>query len=174
MKMMILSKTSHLPLFALFTLMMISAKCAAQNRYTGYEYDLNYDDYYEFKYTREYKEEGNIYTTIYKIFHPTKKQHIYTITAVHYKSEKRIKVNVDKAGGGIFAHINDEEITYDNPSLKPFGFRGSVGVLGGSRVPNQLKVKFISGKYENINVANVNSTSSGSNNFYFFVLDDVK
>lgn len=154
------------------TLVLFMTSAYSQTKYTGYEYDLNTDDYYPFKYTREYKEEGDIFKTIYKIYHPTKGHHAFTVTATHYKSEKKVKVDVEDAGGGIFAHINDEETTYETPSMEAFGFRGSVGALGGNRVPNQLMVKFVSNKYENVKVVHINASEPGTSNFYFYVLDE--
>ena len=147
-------------------------KTFGQTKYTGYQYVMNDDDYYSFKYTREYKEEGNVYTTIYKIYHPTKGYHTIKITATHYKFENKVKVDVKDAGGGIFAHINDEETTYETASMEPFGFRGTVGALGGNRVPNQLMVKFVSNKFENVKVVHVNGTEPGTDNFIFYVLDE--
>lgn len=154
------------------TLILFMTNAYSQTKYTGYEYDLNTDDYYPFKYTREYKEEGDIFKTIYKIYHPTKGHHAFTVTATHYKSEKKVKVDVEDAGGGIFAHINDEETTYETPSMEAFGFRGSVGALGGNRIPNQLMVKFVSNKYENVKVVHINASEPGTSNFYFYVLDE--
>lgn len=154
------------------SLVLFMTNAYSQTKYTGYEYDLNTDDYYSFKYTREYKEDGDIYKTIYKIYHPTKGHHAFTVTATHYKSEKKVKVDVEDAGGGIFAHINDEETTYETPSMEAFGFRGSVGALGGNRVPNQLMVKFVSNKYENVKVVHINASEPGTSNFYFYVLDE--
>lgn len=143
-----------------------------QTKYTGYQYVVNQDDYYSFKYTREYKEEGNVYTTIYKIYHPAKGHHVITITATHDKSQKEVKVDIENAGGGIFAHINDENSSYDIASLEPFGFRGAAGALGGSRVPNQLLVKFVSKNFENVKVIHVNGTEPGTSNFVYYVLDE--
>lgn len=154
------------------SLVLFMTNAYSQTKYTGYEYDLNTDDYYPFKYTREYKEEGDTFITIYKIYHPTKGHHAFTVTATHYKSEKKVKVDVEDAGGGIFAHINDEETTYETPSMEPFGFRGTVGALGGNRVPNQLMVKFVSNKYENVKVVHINASEPGTSNFYFYVLDE--
>jgi len=163
----ILTKTVFTVLLTVFL-----TNAYSQTKYTGYQYVLNSDDYISFKYTREYKTVGENYVTIYKIYHPTKGHHAFTITATHYKADKKVKVDVDDAGGGIFAHINSEETTYDSASLEPFGFRGSVGALGGNRVPNQLMVKFVSNKFENVKVVHVNATEPGTNNFYFYVLDE--
>jgi len=154
------------------TLVLFMTSAYSQTKYTGYEYDLNTDDYYPFKYTREYKEEGDVFKTIYKIYHPTKGHHAFTVTATHYKSEKKVKVDVEDAGGGIFAHINDEETTYETPSMEAFGYRGTVGALGGNRVPNQLMVKFVSNKYQNVKVVHINASEPGTSNFYFYVLDE--
>src|SRR4051812_27316243 len=95
----------------------------SQTKYTGYEYDLNSDKHVAFKFTKEYKTVGIDFTTIYKIYHPTKGNHVYTITATHYKESKKVKVELEAAGGGVFAHINSEETEYKTPSLDPFGFR---------------------------------------------------
>lgn len=154
------------------TLVLFITNANSQTKYTGYEYDLNTDDYYPFKYTREYKEDGDVYKTIYKIYHPTKGHHAFTVTATHFKSEKKVKVDVEDAGGGIFAHINDEETTYETPSMEAFGFRGTVGAMGGDRVPNQLMVKFVSNKYENVKVVHINASEPGTSNFFFYVLDE--
>jgi len=166
-KISILTKTVFTVLLTVFL-----TSAYSQTKYTGYQYVLNSDDYISFKYTREYKTVGENYVTIYKIYHPTKGHHAFTITATHYTADKKVKVDVEDAGGGIFAHINSEETTYETPSLEPFGFRGSVGALGGKRVPNQLMVKFVSNKFENVKVVHVNATEPGTNNFYFYVLDE--
>ena len=144
----------------------------SQIKFTGYQYNLNSDEYISFKYTREYKAVGENYSTIYKIYHPTNGHHAFTITATHYKADKKVKVDVEEAGGGIFAHMNSEETTYNSPSLEPFGFRGSVGALGGKKVPNQLMVKIVNNKYGNVKVVHVNATEPGTDNFSFYILDE--
>lgn len=155
-----------------FLLVVFMTNAYSQTKFTGYQYVLSSNDFISFKYTREYKTVGEQYVTIYKIYHPTKGYHAFTVTATHIKSDKKVKVDVEDAGGGVFAHINSEETTYKTPSLEPFGFRGDVGALGGKRVPNQLMVKFASNKYDNVKVVHVNATEPGSNNFYFYVLDE--
>lgn len=156
----------------MISLVLISGNTFSQTKFTGYEYVMSDDDYYPFKYTREYKEDGDTYKTIYKIYHPTKGHHAITVTATHTKSDNKVVVDIEEAGGGLFAHMNKEETTYDTPSMEPFGFRGDIGLLGGTRVPNQLMVKFVSNKFENIKVVHVNATSSGTSNFIFYVLDE--
>lgn len=144
----------------------------SQAFYTGYEYVLNDNDFYPFKYTRSYSGSGNEFVTTYTIYHPTKGYAAYTVTATHFKTERKVVVSIDDAGGGLLAHINSEETTYETPSLTSFGFRGAVGALGGNRVPNQLYVKFVSEKFENVKVIHVNATEPGSNDFIFYVLDE--
>lgn len=145
-----------------------------QTFHKGYVYHLGYDDYYPFKYTREYQEEENIYTTIYKLYHPQKGSHNYTITAVHDKLKKNVKVDIEKIGGGIFfSEIREEETSYEVASMKPFGFRGNIGVLGGNKVPNQLMVKFVSNKYENVKIVHVFGTPKVTpDDWYFYILDE--
>src|SRR5690606_33455923 len=92
----------------------------SQTKYTGYYYSVNLDDYTSFKYTREYKENGEVYETIYKIYHPTKGFHTYTVIAKHLKSEKKVTVRSENAGGGNFSLLNEEETTYDYPSMEFF------------------------------------------------------
>ena len=143
----------------------------AQKYYTGYQYTVNSDEVIKFKYTREYIEEEDLYTTIYKIYDLDKGKHAITVTAVHYKPEKRVVVEVEDASGGFFSDMNKEETTYEEPSSEPFGFRGSIGALIGKKVPNQLKVKFVSEKYENIKVMDIMSLREYGT-YQFLVLDD--
>ena len=148
-----------------------AAQAQSQTKYTGYQYSVNHDAYYEFKYTREYEEGRDTYTTVYKIYHPTKGRHIITITAVHNKPNKKIKVDIETPGGGILARIRSEEISYEVASIEPFGRRGTLGVLGGNRVPNHLMVRFVSHRYENIKVFHIYGTEPGSANPIFYVLN---
>lgn len=101
-----------------------------QTLYTGYQYVMNNDAFYAFKYSRAYSETGDDFVTTYTIYESTKGYAYITITATHHKSTKNVEVSVDDANGGIFSNINSEETTYDTPSLQPFGFRGDIGVLG--------------------------------------------
>lgn len=153
-------------------LTMFQNESFAQNILYGYQYNLNTDENTKFKYTRDYSESGDEYVTTYKIYHPTKGYHAITVTATHKKAEKKVIVKVEYATGGIFSDICTEETTYEEPSIKPFGFRGAVGAIGGNRVPNQLKVKFVSTKYENVKVLHVNGTVTGRSDFTFYVLDE--
>lgn len=116
---------------------------------TGYQYLMSKNDFTSFKYSRILSAFGDNFITKYKIYHPVTGKYFLTITATHYKSEKKVEVVVEDANGGIFSDINKEETTYEIPTLAPFGFRGAVGGLGGKKVPNQLAVKFTNAKFEN-------------------------
>lgn len=144
----------------------------AQNFLYGYQYDMNTDNYTKFEYTRSFSGSGDEYTTTYNIYHPTKGYHAVTVTAIHKVSEKKIIVNVRFATGGLLSDICTEETTYDIPALEPFGFRGLIAEFGGSRVPNQLMVKFVSTKYENVKVMHVNGSIPSESEFIFYVLDE--
>lgn len=155
------------------TLILFVTNAYSQKKYTGYAYMLNSDDYVAIKYKRAYSGSGDEFVTKYTIYHPTKGYAWVTITATHNRADKTVKISVDDTNEGIFSHINDEETTYETPSLKAFGFRGSVGALEGKRVPNQLLVKFISNKFENVKVVHVlGSEKSDFDNTMYFVLDE--
>lgn len=145
----------------------------SQTKFTGYAYLLSSNEYVPLKYTRAYSGSGNEFVTKYTIYHPKKGYAWMTVTATHNKTDKSVNVSIDDTNDGIFSHIHDEKTTYETPSLQPFGFRGSVGALGGKRTPNQLMVKFVSNKYENVKVVHVwGSDVSDFNNTYFFILDE--
>lgn len=159
----------------LFTisLLLLMTNTYSQTKFTGYAYVLNSDDYVAIKYTRAYSGLGDEFVTKYTIYHPTKGYAWITVTATHNIATKTVKVSVDDTNESIFSHINDEKATYETPSLEPFGFRGTVGALGGKRVPNQLMVKFVSNKFENVKVVHVlGSEKSDFNNTMYFVLDE--
>jgi hypothetical protein len=137
----------------------------------GYQYVLNSDKIYAFDYTRNFKKVGNKYLTIYNIYDPSNRKHLYVITATHTKEDKHVSIDVNEANNSVFANLNTEETNYENFSLKSFGFRGSIGELGGDKVPNQIEVKFASTNYDYVKVVNVNGTSPGTNDFIFFILD---
>jgi len=138
---------------------------------TGYQFLTSTGQYTSFKYTREYSGSGDEFLTTYTIYHPAKGTPSVIIKATHNVSQKKITVTVEDANGGMFAHINTEEKTYTTPSLEPFGIGGAVRMLGGDNVPNQLMVKFVSSKYENIKVCHIAGSHENSD-FEFFVLDD--
>jgi hypothetical protein len=147
-----------------------NSKSGGQVVYTGIQYLLSTDTDRPIKYTRNYSGGGDEFVTTYKLYHPTKGYHAITITATHFKALKKVEVKVVDAGGGLFSDINTEEITYEAPSMESFGYRGSVGALGGDRVPNQLMVKFASSKFENVKIAHIMGFHE-DNEWEFFILD---
>ena len=165
--------TLTIGLFATFITYGQTTKKAAttQSLMTGYQYLMSSNNFTSFKYSRTYSTSGDNFITKYKIYHPTKGTHILTIIATHFKSDQKVEVVTEDANGGIFAEMNKEQTTYETPSLAAFGFRGSVGALGGKKVPNQLAVKFTSAKFENVKVASVLG-SQENNDFEFFILDE--
>ena len=137
----------------------------------GYQYLVSTNHDTPFNYTRVYSGSGDEFVTTYTIYHPTEGYASIIITATHFKTEKKVVVKIADAGGGIFSEINEEETTYETASLSPFGISGAVKALGGSRVPNQLKLKFASNKFENVKVVHV-AGSHEHNDFEFFILDE--
>ena len=148
----------------------IKKTTSTQTLMTGYQYLMSTDNFTSFKYSRTFSTSGENFITKYKIYHPIKGTYILTITATHFKNDKKVEVVIEDTKGGIFSEINKEQTTYETPSMSTFGFRGSVGALGGKKVPNQLAVKFTSEKFENVKIASVLG-SHENNDFEFFVLD---
>lgn len=138
----------------------------------GLIYVLKTDEYIPVKYSKKYTKTTNEFITKYIILHPTKGYPWLTVTAVHNRSTKTIKVNIDDLRGSVFSHITDEIISYEIASGSLLGFRGDVGILAGNRVPNQLMVQFASSVFENINVINVlGSEKSDFDHTIYFILD---
>jgi hypothetical protein len=137
---------------------------------TGYQYRLSRDSYTSFKYSRVYSSADGEFITTYKIFHPANGRYVYTVIATHNKIEQTVKVLIKDTSGGIFSRVNDESTDYETPSLSPFGIRGDVALLAGDKVPNQLAVKFVNAKYENVKVLSV-AGSRDNNDFVFYILE---
>lgn len=137
---------------------------------TGYQYTLSRNSYTPFKYSRAYSSADGEFITTYSIFHPVNGKHVYTATATHNKIEKTVKVLIKDTSGGMFSRVNDESTDYEIPSLSPFGIRGDVALIAGDKVPNQLAVKFVNSKYENVKVSSV-AGSRDNNDFIFYILD---
>lgn len=65
-----------------------------------------------------------------------------------------------------------EETTYENPTMKPFGFRGNLGILDKS-APSQLAVQFLSEKAEYVRVLSfLGSSADGEFQFFLFNQSD--
>lgn len=144
-----------------------------QTEFTGHQYVLSDDTFYPFTFKRMYSETGGNFITKYTIFDQNSSQALMTVTATHYKSQKKVSVSVDYADNRVFAHINDEEVTYTTPDLDKFGYGGPVRAINGNRVPDQLTVKFVDNKFEKIKVCCVMSSAKDNfNSTSFLVLDN--
>lgn len=155
--------------FFLLLFLAIPLIILAQSLKTGYQYFYHSGNSNTFKYERKYYEKPNEYTTIYKIYHPSTGQHAITVTAVHYKSEKRVHVKVEDSGGGIFSLLSESTFNYKNPRMGLFGEKSLGGALGDTNAPNTISLKFVSNKFENVNVISIVADES---NGEYFLLDD--
>ncbi len=166
-------KTASTVTLTLLIMLMTSLTSSGQQKkfLRGYQYLVSTNHDTPFNYTRVYSGSGDEFVTTYTIYHPTEGYASIIITATHFKAEKKVIVKVDDAGGGIFSDINKKETTYETASLSPFGISGVAKALGGSRVPNQLKLKFASAKFENVKVVHV-AGSHEHNDSEFFILDE--
>jgi hypothetical protein len=92
----------------------------------------------------------------------------FDVFGTHKKKTSDIKVEVDVAGGGIFAAVAEaQKVTYKSTTLEPFGFEGVGSVLGGNQVPSQLAVRFVSNSFTYIKVINVLGYHGGDGADYF-------
>lgn len=145
----------------------------SQTSYTGY-FCTGVNEFSPIKYTREYKQEGtDKFITVYKIS-SSRNGYYLNITATHYKSEKKVVVEIyDVTVPNEMGHISTQEVTYDEPSLKIFGRRGSLkaSIDAQNVLPNEFAVKFVSGKYENVKVVHIAKDTS-MNATKWYVLDE--
>lgn len=134
-----------------------------------------YNDYgvsnYNTLYSRTMYEGEGQYITVYKVY-SLSREHIVTIKATHQKDIKKVSVSVVDPNGGVFSHINTEETDYEEPSMGPFGIRGSHALLAGGKVPFQLALKFLSDKFENVKVVSVSAKRPGTNEFIYYIFND--
>ncbi|WP_310393755.1 energy transducer TonB [Hymenobacter sp.] len=137
---------------------------------TGYQYLTRTSQLTPFRYTRSFRGTGPLFTTVYKLYHPTKGTPFLTITAKHDKPAQTVVVEVADTQGSIFSQINQEETTYEGTPVTGFGFRGAVGGLFGKRIPNQLGLQFTSRRAEQVKVLSVLGEHEG-NDFEFFTLE---
>jgi hypothetical protein len=130
-------------------------------------YSFASDSYQQFNYSVSYSGTDGLFATTYYIYN-SKRRVKYKVVATHVKGEKRVTVSVTDEQSILGEMFNYEKTEYQTPTLKPFGFRGNVGGLGGKHVPNQLTVKFVSAKYEHVQVLSVLG-SYANGDFKFFV-----
>jgi TonB family protein len=137
---------------------------------TGSQYLTHTGRSTAFRYTRTFRATGPVFTTVYKLYHPTRGTHFLTIAAAHDKAAKKVVVEVADMQGSIFSQINQEETTYEGAPVTGFGFRGAVGGLFGNRIPDQLGLQFTSRRAEQVKVLSVLGAHEG-NDFEFFTLE---
>jgi len=154
----------------IFALLLLSLKSYSQKFLKGYEYTLEENKFYPINYLRTYSHSDSLFTTTYSIYSPKGSVLLYTIIAMHRKSDKRIFVDVMNSNVSNYP-INSEETEYDIPSLNPFGNNTRIHGIGEDKVPTILKVMFTSEKFENVKVLNINATEKGTTDFIWFVLD---
>jgi len=152
--------------FLLAICLLLSTSSFSQKIQTCYLYSLKEDSYQNYNCTVSIDSSENQYVTTYSIYENSKIR--YKCVATHFKVEKKIVVEVTDQKYLLSDMSNMEEAKYDTPSLKAFGFRGSVGALTGKHVPNQLAVKFMSSKYQHVKLMSVLASYSDGD-FKFFV-----
>jgi hypothetical protein len=169
-----MKKTLFLTIYLFLAVTAFTQVKKKQTLLTGYQYHFDQDKYYPFKYSRSFSNVNDSFITTYKIYDPSNGKYVYTIVATHDKENRKVTVEVRDATEDMFNHICTEEITYDSLSMQPFGYRGDIGALAGSskNVPNQLGLKFVSNKFENVEVISVNGTDIKSSDFIYYVLDE--
>ncbi len=141
--------------FVIINSILNPTEASSQTKYLG-AFCTGVDEYKVLEYTREYKESGDTFITFYKIY-SSRYGHYLNITATHYKSEKKIVVSIDDITVKVGGHISTQEITYEEPSLKMFGRQGSFKARFDAQnlLPNDLALKFVSKKFENIKVLQI-------------------
>ena len=138
---------------------------------TGYQCLVEAEDYMPFKYTRSFSGADGVFVTTYKIMHPVKGTHAITVTATHYREDKKVMVETERTGGGIFAFMNKEETEYKETPTKSFGFGGAARVMIGDRIPNQREVQFVSDAAENIEIVSVLGSKTNGGGGEWYILD---
>lgn len=89
------------------------SQTVVKKKYKGY-FCTGINQYSPFKYDREYKHEADKFITLYRIYSPTEGYYL-NITATHYKSEKKVVLDIDDASvKGKNGHVSSQEIYYLN------------------------------------------------------------
>jgi hypothetical protein len=83
---------------------------------------------------------------------------------------KKVVVEVNDEQYILTIMTGKEQVNYDEPTKKPFGFRGNLAILDKS-APNQLMVQFLSSRYEYVRVLRFLG-SSADGIFQFFMFND--
>jgi hypothetical protein len=150
---------------------LIFTDAFAQKKYTGY-FCTGVNENTPFQYSKEYIEKKDTFITLYKIYSYNYGYYL-NITATHYKTEKKTVVSIDDITVKTNGHISSQEITYENPSMTPFGIVGyfKATVDAQNRLPDQLALKFFSSKFENVNIISV-VKDDNLNSLKWYVLDN--
>lgn len=157
-------KKVFISILLVFSVLFVSA----QGGFVGYLYSLKTGTKEAFRYSVSTKFDSRAFQTIYKLSKPGTDKVRYTITASHFKPDKKVVVEVNDEQYLLSSINGNEEVKYEVEALQPFGIRGNVGVLDKS-APNQLAVQFLSSRFEYVRVINfLGSYSNGI--FQFFLL----
>lgn len=142
---------------------------AGQAKSVGYLYTLETGSKEAFHYSISTKFTNGAFQTIYKVYKPGTSKERYTITASHFKTDKKIIVEVNDEQYLLSVMNGKEEVEYETEKLQPFGIRGNLGILNNS-APNQLAVQFASSRFEYVRVINFLGSYRG-NIFQFFLFN---
>ncbi|MBO6659619.1 MAG: hypothetical protein JJ909_00895 [Roseivirga sp.] len=159
---------------SLTTLLLIVSLSASAQRSKCYLYILYYDKSETHYYDKSFHEnkEDAIYTTDYRIYETkTSQRAAYTIQLIHQKNDKKIVVRTEKLNGGLlYNYKHTFEFPYDNLNSRSIGKEGMNRILGGTHIPYEFAVTFVSGKFENavINQIKMNSSSIEYIDYFLF------
>lgn len=149
-----------------YCMLIIAVAGLGQTKYQGYIYDLQTDARKYFTYSASTSFYNEAFRTTYNVYGDNGKVR-YIITADHYKDDKKVFVEVNDVRYLLSSMNAKEQTTYDQPSLKLFGFKGNVALFDRN-APNQLAVQFLSDRFEHVRVINFLGSYDGGN-FRFFI-----
>lgn len=151
-------------------LLVVVVSSEAQKRYSGHF--VHALDWYQITFTREFQENENVFTTIYRIS-SRENGYYLDVKATHYKNEKKIVVDIDDVTvkGGV--HISTQELTYEVPSTEMFGLKGAFKAQfdAQNQLPNKILVQFVSNKFENVKVLEIRKGDQYYNQQKWYRLD---
>jgi hypothetical protein len=145
---------------------------AAQTKPTGYLYTQQTGSKAVFQYSITTRFANGAFQTIYKLYKQGASKNRYTITASHFKVDKKIVVEVNDEQYLLSVMNGREEVEYETETLQPFGIRGDMGILDKS-APSQLAIQFVSSRFEYVRVIDfLGSTSDGIFQTFVFNTND--
>lgn len=108
----------------------------------------------KFKYEKSYIEDSNSmlgksFVTEYKIYTTDSFVHTHNILVANYKEKKFVMIVMEDIRRGYYDEVRRRSFSYivEKPSLNTFGIKPK-----GFLLPYQVGVKFISNKYEHLNL----------------------